>query len=400
MEKYKNFFIGLMVFLASHAVCFATDVNIENTDGKSTSSSGVTRTDRLNSNSINKTNSAKTSENNTTRETKFSSENISVSDDTIVRVPLSGVNDKHTGTIGDSNQNGQANGNKNVKSTNINKDALIYESTVVGDVQNIVISGKYNLNNSKTDTHAIKLKNGVKSISIDFRPEIEVDCGNKTDTKTKYPIGNCCRSSVDAPCKSKKDVKRKVFNKKITKNSKKNNGNSMKFRGAKSSRPVALKTQSSSLKGELTIGDAVADVKDKSKKVNTMSEADESISEISVNSKKVTADIKASSNTRENNKNGGTKVIERQIVSAPIYVINRIIGVDEDVVLTQDTVDKIAIDGNSSVTVYDTQEKKKNDSFKNAFLGDSETAFVNQYDVIENDDLKYGEVAFVSDYND
>ena len=82
----------------------------------------------------------------------------------------------------------------------------------------------------------------------------------------------------------------------------------------------------------------------------------------------------------------------------PVYIINRIISVDENMNLTEEAIEQI-------VNENDGSEVKRvrasdNDGFKTAYLGGSEFSFINQYNIVEADNLKYGEVAFINDYND
>lgn len=311
---------------------------------------------------------------------------------------------KNNNSLHKNVNNNTTSGNENsLNSEKSNKNNFTYQSTINGDQQNIVISGKYDVNSTK-DTHVITLKSGIKSVNVSFKPEIDVDCtgGNAGFAETtacaknnKFERKNNNSVSVYR-VSQKKNVNtcKKKTNKYVGNGNKGKlyNKNNKQVGAFKASRFVSQKTRTSSP------ANVVAMVEKQNTKNNGINKNDN-------NAVKMVNEVYPLNGVSNKPMNGGkndepVKIIEKQVVNTPVYVINRIIGVDEDMVLTQDTIDKIATDNNSNVAVYGEEKPKKKDSFKTAYLGGSEVNFINQYGIIESDDLKYGEVAFIDDYND
>ena len=92
---------------------------------------------------------------------------------------------------------------------------------------------------------------------------------------------------------------------------------------------------------------------------------------------------------------GEESVIKQE---TPVFIINRIISVDENMNLTEEAIEQIVYENDGS----DVKRIRasNDDNFKSAYVGGSEFSFINQYNIVEADNLKYGEVAFINDYND
>ena len=214
--------------------------------------------------------------------------------------------------------------------------------------QTINIGNKYEVGeNGKINGNTIKITDGVRSINININPEIVFGCNQK---------GNICKNGDN-----------KTIQKKLTTDKKSN--------------------------------------KQKKKSINKKSKGKNNKNEnlIAMNSK-----VKSIRQLRENKEENNTELTaqlaqnneDKLIENSPIYIINRIIGVDEDDLITEETIDKMSADGNGNVKVIGNNSRKGKDTFQTAYLGGREVNFVNQFDIIEANELKYGEVAFVNDYNE
>ena len=88
----------------------------------------------------------------------------------------------------------------------------------------------------------------------------------------------------------------------------------------------------------------------------------------------------------------------------PIEVITKIIMVDENANITQNLIDELNRDDNN-IQVAEPNKANNNfnaaaNSFQVAYANASSSNFIQNYDIIREDKLKYGEVAFIDDYNE
>ena len=87
--------------------------------------------------------------------------------------------------------------------------------------------------------------------------------------------------------------------------------------------------------------------------------------------------------------------------SPNIYVINRIIGIDENDIITEETLKKIEIDQQNITNIYTSSQNKdlkKNQSSKQQYQNKIIKQDIDS--VVKNEQIKYGEVAFVDEYLD
>ena len=113
--------------------------------------------------------------------------------------------------------------------------------------------------------------------------------------------------------------------------------------------------------------------------------------------------INSKDNKKSNEKNNygeNVKIVEKEtkVVEQPVYVVNRIINIDEDMNLTDEELNQIVIGKDGKATVVNSNNKNKKIVKKRN--SSSSDRFKQQYDIIEANNMSYGEVAFVDDYND
>ena len=268
----------------------------------------------------------------------------------------------------------------------------------IKDEENVEISGKYD---GKNETKVLVIKDGVKNINISFKPEIKIGDYNEVNLKNDA-------LQADLKTKNNKNVAKKenaIIKKKI---SKKNTGKKNKKINVKSNKKNKKIVKDNSVLQNNVPKSKTDEVKNVYKEVKAISKKNNNVA----TRPKTIRQIYEASNVMQNdssfaNAGGGYGDTKRGIgrekeaiikQETPVYIINRIISVDENMNLTEEAIEQI-INENDGSEVKRVRASD-NDGFKTAYLGGSEFSFINQYNIVEADNLKYGEVAFINDYND
>ena len=269
----------------------------------------------------------------------------------------------------------------------------------IKDEENVEISGKYD---GKNETKVLVIKDGVKNINISFKPEIKI--GDYNEVKLKNDA-----LQADLKTKNNKNVAKKenaIIKKKI---SKKNTGKKNKKINVKINKKNKKIVRNNSVLQNNDVQQPKTDeVKNVYKEVKTIGKENNNVA----TRPKTIRQIYEASNVLQDessfaNAGGGYGDTKRSIgrekeaiikQETPVYIINRIISVDENMNLTEEAIEQI-INENDGSEVKRVRASD-NDGFKTAYLGGSEFSFINQYNIVEADNLKYGEVAFINDYND
>ena len=261
---------------------------------------------------------------------------------------------------------------KNFVSDNISKD----DKTTATQEQTINLNQTIDIKNPQNNQNpTITIKDGVKNININFKPEIIV-CDNcdKNNTNKNDNKNTSINSQTQSDNKAKKQQKTKT--KKNTKKKKQTN----------SVKNTTLYQQTKTL--------------DFSNSATTPRKIYEN-NEISCVGNECNNLVSLSQNQPEQNiyNKPQEKIIEKEtkIIEQPVYVINRIINVDEDMELSEETLNQIAMDTNSQqIAIVGNNGNSATKSFSNT----ASDKFKQQYDIITANNLSYGEFAFIDDYND
>lgn len=201
--------------------------------------------------------------------------------------------------------------------------------------QSITINGTYDVNK----TNSIVIKDGAKNININFTPNISVDCCNKK------------------------------YQKQTTNTKKISNGKGMKQTTRKKNNIIKKKTQ----QAKQTIN------KPTQKPIQQP---------IIYNSLNI-------------NKEQSAKKSETiQMPPQNIYIINRIINLDEDIDITDEMIEQL---GSEEINAEELKniviESNKKSSTSGTLHGQNDNKFKQRYDLMTANNVSYGEIAFVDDYN-
>lgn len=263
-----------------------------------------------------------------------------------------------------------------------------------------VIEKKVDLDELNNGSYVV-IKDGDKNINIILKPDFTT-CKN---CKNGVKINNKTRV-IKTTSSSKKQTK-KVVNNQSNKNTKK----------------VATKTTKKTTKNNIQ---SIKDIKDLQFASNQNKQKTDDFVEIESISKfgneehksirKIYENgemscvgdncgvvINSKDNKKSNEKNNygeNVKIVEKEtkVVEQPVYVVNRIINIDEDMNLTDEELNQIVIGKDGKATVVNSNNKNKKIVKKRN--SSSSDRFKQQYDIIEANNMSYGEVAFVDDYND
>ena len=238
--------------------------------------------------------------------------------------------------------------------------------------QNIIING----NEKSTFT----IKDGIKNININFQPNII--------NKTKQP-----KQVNNKNLKNKKVTVKKTF--------KKNNKKTIKTNDAK--KAINTNAKQTYNYNDLTSKNNTAN--DTEGNIVIIDKTKEKEDESQTKQKDVNNENRAQNQKTTNNKH------EKQ----DIYIINRIINVDENTPLTEETLKqlnakqtsddkdvniKIIQENNDAEKIKTNNDKNTNNKQLTAYKYDkSENKFKQRYDLITANHISYGEMAFVKDYN-
>ncbi|GEM_PF-4721908 len=278
--------------------------------------------------------------------------------------------------------------------------------------QNIEITGKYD---DKNDAKVLVIKDGVKNINITFKPEINVgncDGGGKCEVKKSSKVvnaeNNAKKNSKGNKANVKKKAKFKKLSKKTSKNKMMNHNKVVKNNKTQRIKEEGLNNEDINRKqqnqtSEQRTNTFYSDLKTLEKGKNTIKKP-RTIRQIYEEGNELQEQEKGTlacnGNDCQEALNNGARNEKTTIIKqeTPVYIINRVISVDEDMNLTEEAIDQLISENDGSEVKR--INSNKNDNFKSAYLGGSEVAFVNQYNIVDADNLRYGEVAFVNDYND
>lgn len=293
-------------------------------------------------------------------------QNIKIDEDTMAKITISTKTD---GNIENKNNNLEKNENQiekqltdsiitNNKITEENKNNTLSTTMTVPTIpsvqdteQVINVTGIYEPNKTNTFT----IKDGVKTITINFNPQINTSCNNTTKCSNNEMKKKTNESKNKSQTSSVK--KKKVISKTMTNKHKKQNGK--KFHAnIKSLRKIYQSSELSCVDKEC---------------------------------EGIVANAKEPVVSNYNNTTEHVKITNQQ---QPVYVINRIISVDENMELTDEAIRQIANDTGGQVAVVGNGAR-----FSSTLKGDGSNKFKQKYDLMVADKLSYGEVAFVDDYN-
>lgn len=264
---------------------------------------------------------------------------------------------------------------KNFVSDNVSKD----DRTTAIQEQTINLNQTIDIKNPQNNQNpTITIKDGVKNININFKPEIVV-CENcdKNNTNKNDNKNASINSQIQSDNKDKKQQKTKT---------KKNTNKKKTKQKTTSKKNTTLYQKTKTL--------------DFSNSATTPRKIYEN-NEISCVGNECNNLVGLSQNQPEQNIHNKPqeKIIEKQttLVEQPVYVINRIINIDEDMELTDETLNQIALDTNSQqIAIVGNNGNSTTKSFSNT----ASDKFKQQYDIITANNLSYGEFAFIDDYND
>ena len=83
-----------------------------------------------------------------------------------------------------------------------------------------------------------------------------------------------------------------------------------------------------------------------------------------------------------------------------IYIINRIINLDEDIDITDEMIEQL---GSEEINAEELKniviESNKKSSTSGTLHGQNDNKFKQRYDLMTANNVSYGEIAFVDDYN-
>lgn len=251
-----------------------------------------------------------------------------------------------------------------------------------------------NFNNDEIKNGAVlTIKDGDKNININFSPNIIVEC-----EKCKKNMANAKNKPVNNA--KTKVVKKKTSNlnktRKITQVAKKQNQNN----GKKQRQNVKKQSITKNNNKNIATNNKV------------ISQATEAQYTQFINSHKTIRGLYEQKMLRMDDTvkhNDNAEYVALQQAKSnddaqPIEVITKIIMVDDNANITKHLIDELNREG-SNIQVVEPNGKNNNfnatsSSFQLAYAGASNPDFIQKYDIIREDKLKYGEVAFIDDYNE
>ncbi len=265
--------------------------------------------------------------------------------------------------------------NSNIKVVNITTNGSNYIDNKENKDVYIKQNQPIEIENGKVindGANKIVINDGTKNIYVELRPEIKINC-------------NDCNNNCN---KKTNNINNSTSNKKNMSNnsSKKNNINNKNTKKTNNQTKTKQKNKQNSIK----------------KNTNKASNSTEI-----VNIKPYKTNINDTNKAIPNNNNQEyqaqqpkkDKTINK--INQNIYVLNTIIGIDEDDVITEDTLKKVEIDQKNLAQIVGTPitENKANKQYKEEFIN-KQLISQNNSDVMNDNNIKYGEVAFVDSYLD
>ena len=212
--------------------------------------------------------------------------------------------------------------------------------------QNITINGTYDINK----TNPIIIKDGAKNININFTPNISVDCCNKNCQKQTTTIKNANNNQ-----KAKQIIR------------KKNN--------------IVKKTPQI--------------VKKTPQTKQTINKPTQQPIIYNYNSLNV---------NKEQSKKKSEVVQMPPMPPQNIYIINRIINLDEEIDVTNEIIEQleseeINTEELKNIVIENTKNSKKSSTSSKSLHVQNDNKFKQRYDLMTANNVSYGEIAFVDDYN-
>ena len=245
-----------------------------------------------------------------------------------------------------------------------------------------------NFNNDATKNGAVlTIKDGDKNININFSPRIIVECdkcGKNTKNVNNKPANKTVTKAVaKVVSKNNGNLKRTSVRKKTNQNSNKNKQQNINKQSIESKNNI----ETQAVLSEYTT------FENKHKTVRGLYEKKNSlVNETVKDGNDALTEYVAMQNLNSNDRKQQTEVITKIIV------------VDEDANITQNLIDKLnSEEGNTQATAQKLANgnlSATSNSFKLAYANVTNSNFIQKYDIIREDKLKYGEVAFIDDYND
>ena len=325
-------------------------------------------------------------------------ENIKIDDNTTAKITISTqeqnktnetqkqeINKRDTKPKDDVLQDNKNDKNENIGILEKSKQFIAngFSNNNSNETQNINIQGEYDINK----TNVIRLQDGVKNININFQPNINVGCDKNCAVKNKNNSAQS-RDTLKASQKNNKSVSIGIKNKKTKVGKKK----SLK----KTEKKADNKTNKTNDKNIHTEAEPVY-TKSSDKKHQTLRKIYEN-SELSCVGEECNDISVKPKDAIYSDKQQGIQQPNQVIIKEqqPVYVINRIITMDDDMNLSDTAIQKLAQEQNGSIMVVNDG----NGSGDFSASADGMDKFKQRYDVIATNDISYGEVAFVDDYND
>lgn len=320
------------------------------------------------------------------------------------------------------------------------EEKKIVEKKIDTETREIKVPHKIDINNLQQEK-VIVIKDGDKNINIILQPEIVgcKDCqknksnqSNQTIKKTNKTITYTYNVNADKETvKNTNNVKNKTTTK--TQNSKKQTKNKKNIQKQQTKTTKKTKNNNTDNKKpskqeqeKVPNGDGIyEDIvpidqwdKEEHKTIRKMYENNEISCVGQQCNNLITTKNKEKNNSNNGLKNKTTtenlsktsyknvdgenvKIIEKEttIVEQPVYVVNRIINVDEDMNLTEEQINQIASDTGGSVAIVNGNGNNKSKKYSQR-TANVDSKFRQQFDIINSNKMSYGEVAFVDDYND
>ena len=317
-------------------------------------------------------------------------ENVKIDDNTTAKITIK------TQQIDDNSAVNKQNVSVEIKNADIKKDQEVKKESLVDtakkifldndlkekkDTQDINIKGDYEVNKR----NVITLTDGVKNININFQPTINTGCSGECTQKK-----NENKNAIKSVNQNKK--KPNVANKK--KVAKKTSDVARKEKITDNTKSVAHQEIVSVSTKHETVG--ASDPVDASHKSLRKFYEHSELSCVGEECKQIPLEGSYKINNNEVKQPLETRtVIIKE--TQPVYVINRIITVDDDLKLSDDAIRQLAESTNGKITVVDNDSEGFNTNNSRMAYND---LFKQKYDVIVANNLSYGEVAFVDDYNE
>ena len=365
----------LLLFLIFYSICFVQNSSVADED-KTDSATKITLTlpQNITDDIKTKTESVKIDQNTTANITIKTKDNEDV-------VNVDKKNQQVSVEIKNKDEKQTKNDKKNDK-----KDGL-FESekktflnnnndkkTDNNNTQNININGDYDVNK----LNVIKIIDGVKNININFQPNVSVGCNTNCNKKT-------ANNKNTKTITKKKSVKKNV--KKQPKQFKQNNDID-KNKIKEDNKHQKQQNESTNLNNGVIVPVQTKNIPHNSlRKFYENSE----MSCVGNECRNIALDNLDNQNIAHNSGDEKTIIIKEQ---SPVYVINRIINIDEDMELSDDELQQLANQTDGQITILDNSEnlQKKNNAYSDLFK--------QKYDIITANNMSYGEVAFIEDYNE